>query len=273
MRPSFTTLGTPEYDIETVCERADEWGFEGIDFRGLGDDLDVTRAPAFTERLGETRDLLDEHGLTVSGISTSISVCNPEDRADNLAEAERTLDLCRELDVEYARVFGHGEADATVEERAAVGAETMDEILALEGADELTWAVESHDRWTSGENLAVLLDAIDAENVGALWDVGHTPRVGGEAPAETLEHIGDEVVYAHVKDAVHEPDHPDAMDDGWRYVLPGEGEVPVGEALDLLAERGFDGWVVFEHEKRWHPELPDPEEAYPAFVEWFERWR
>jgi sugar phosphate isomerase/epimerase len=273
VRPSFTTLGTPEYDIETVCERAAEWGFEGVDFRGLGEDLDVTQAPAFGERLEETRALFDERDLAVSGLSTSISICGTEDREAALSEAERTIALCTDLGAEYARVFGHGDPDATVEERAAVGAEMMDDILALEGADELTWAVESHDRWTSGEDLAVLLDAIDAENVGALWDVGHTPRVGGEAPAETLEHIGDDVVYAHVKDAVHDPAHPEAMDDGWRYVLPGEGEVPVGEALDLLAERGFDGWVVFEHEKRWHPELPDPEEAYPAFVEWFERWR
>ena len=28
------------------------------------------------------------------------------------------------------------------------------------------------------------------------------------------------------------------------------------------------GWLVFEYEKRWHPELPDPETAFPVYTSW-----
>ena len=59
------------------------------------------------------------------------------------------------------------------------------------------------------------------------------------------------------------------MADGWRYVPPGTGELPIARALGLLNERGYEGYVMFEHEKRWHAELEEPEEIFPLFLAWF----
>jgi len=58
------------------------------------------------------------------------------------------------------------------------------------------------------------------------------------------------------------------QDDGWRYVTPGQGQLPLAEAIALLRQQGYTGWLVFEHEKRWHPELLEPEEIFPAYVQW-----
>jgi sugar phosphate isomerase/epimerase len=55
---------------------------------------------------------------------------------------------------------------------------------------------------------------------------------------------------------------------GWRYVNPGEGQFRLNEAISALQEYGYDGWVVLEHEKRWLPEIAEPEEIFPAFVRW-----
>jgi len=58
------------------------------------------------------------------------------------------------------------------------------------------------------------------------------------------------------------------MPDGWRYVIPGTGQLPLAEAIRLLRQQGYTGWLVLEHEKRWHPNLPEPEEIFPAYVRW-----
>jgi sugar phosphate isomerase/epimerase len=58
------------------------------------------------------------------------------------------------------------------------------------------------------------------------------------------------------------------MEDGWHYVAPGSGELPLVESLSLLQESGYGGWLLFEHEKRWHPNLPEPEDVFPGFVDW-----
>ncbi len=69
----------------------------------------------------------------------------------------------------------------------------------------------------------------------------------------------------HVKDARR-------RDDGWELVPLGEGEVPVRESLAALHAAGYDGWLTFEWEKRWHPELAAPEAALPRDGEILKRW-
>jgi len=271
MRPALSTLSCPEWDLNTVLDRASCYGFDGVDFRGLGEDLDVTRSPRFTDDLEATRARIADAGLSVSAISSSIHVCQPGDREADLAEAERTVALADALDAGYVRVFGGGDLEAhSRAELVDAAADAMAAILDLEGARGLQWVIETHDHWTRSRDLRRLLDAVDDPAVGALWDAGHTTRVSEEPPAETLDVLGEDVAYLHLKDAVHDPDHPDAMDDGWRYVLPGEGDLPLAAALAELRDRGYGGWVTFEHEKRWHPELESPADANRAFVEWFD---
>ncbi|MWG33835.1 sugar phosphate isomerase/epimerase family protein [Halomarina oriensis] len=270
MRISLSTLGCPDWDLDTICTTAADNGFDGVDFRGYREEIDVTQHPQFTDRLVETMARLADAGLTVSGLSTSIRICFADKREENLAEARRYIPLAHELGVDTIRVFGVGDAEEhSLEELARVGGETVRDILALDGAADLRWLVETHDNWTSSADCRLLLDELPDDNTGILWDVGHTTRLGGESPAETLDAIGDRIEYVHVKDAVYAPDDENAKDDGWVFVLPGEGELPIDDALRELDDRGYDGWVVHEHEKRWQPYVADPEVAYPAFAEWY----
>ncbi|HVU11003.1 MAG TPA: TIM barrel protein, partial [Phototrophicaceae bacterium] len=75
--------------------------------------------------------------------------------------------------------------------------------------------------------------------------------------------IGPRVGYTHVKDAVFDPAKGE-----WHYVLPGEGQLPLAEAIGLLKAHGYDGWLLFEQEKRWIPSLTEPEVSFPAFARW-----
>jgi sugar phosphate isomerase/epimerase len=62
------------------------------------------------------------------------------------------------------------------------------------------------------------------------------------------------------------------MEDGWHYVLPGAGQLPLAESITLLKQSGYNGWLQCEHEKRWHPELLEPEVVFPAFSQWISRF-
>lgn len=269
MKIAFTTLGCPGWDLDTMIRRAVEFGFHGIDFRGYLDTLDVTQLPAFSTHAGQTRRLLTDSGLVVSGISTSITLCVPEKRDQNLEEARRSIDTAIGLGAKFLRVFGGGDPRiASRTEMARTGAETMRAILDLDGARTLRWCFETHDQWIQSSDCRLLLDAIPEQAFGALWDMGHTPRVGMEMPAATFASLAGRVYYTHVKDAEYNPRHPLAMGDGWRYVLPGTGMLPLTEAVDVLKSHDYQGWLVFEHEKRWHPNLLEPEIAFKAFAEW-----
>ncbi|MEI6339258.1 MAG: TIM barrel protein [Verrucomicrobiota bacterium] len=115
------------------------------------------------------------------------------------------------------------------------------------------------------------MDAIPDSEFGILWDLGNAAHTGGESPAQTYAAIGGRVAYVHIKDALYDLHHPQAMKDGWRYVAPGAGQLPLMESIQLLRAGGYDGYYLFEHEKRWHPNLPEPEEIFPQFVRWIRK--
>ena len=190
--------------------------------------------------------------------------------AQNVAEAERTIPVAAELGCETIRVFGGGDAEHHSHvEMADIGQQTVLRVLDLPGAGQFKWVFETHDHWMQSADCRLLLERVTVPEFGALWDMGHTSRVGGEDPADSLAALGDRVYYLHVKDAINDASHERAMNDGWRYVPPGTGQLPIGRALELLQARGYDGYVMFEHEKRWHGELEEPEEIFPLFLEWF----
>ncbi|MGD8466461.1 MAG: sugar phosphate isomerase/epimerase [Anaerolineae bacterium] len=240
MKISFMTLGCPDWDIDTICARGQEYGYDGVDLRGYLDQIDITLLPEFTTQAPETRRKLEDAGLVAKTFSTT-----------------------------NVRIFGGGDlAEYPHRELSKHGCECAARILEIDGARDLRWLFETHDLWVKAQHCRLLLESVPDPAFGALWDLGHTYRVGGEEPADSLQAIGPRVGYVHVKDAVYNPASPLAMEDGWHYVLPGSGELPLKESISLLRENGYDGWLLFEHEKRWHPELPEPENVFPAFVDW-----
>ncbi len=38
-------LGCPEWNLDTICKKGREYGFDGVDFRGYLGEIDITRLP------------------------------------------------------------------------------------------------------------------------------------------------------------------------------------------------------------------------------------
>lgn len=269
MKLALSTLGCPQWDLATICARAKTFGYDGIDFRGLQEALDITTLPAFARDGAATRRQIADAGLEVSGIASSIRLCAAEKRAENLEEARRTIPVATALGCRNIRVFGGGEiAKHGRAACAAAGRDCLGAILDLPGARELRWLFETHDHWIQSADCRLLLDSIADPAFGALWDMGLTGMEEAETPAAVHAALGARIGAAHVKDAVRDPGSPKAVMGRWRYVPPGEGILPLAESIGLLHHAGFTGYLIFEHEKRWHPELPEPEVVFPAFVRW-----
>jgi len=49
-------------------------------------------------------------------------------------------------------------------------------------------------------------------------------------------------------------------------VLTGTGDVPVSTQVQVLARAGYKGYYCFEWEKKWHPEIEEPEVAFPHYA-------
>lgn len=269
---SFATLGCPSWSLREIVENAAAMGFDGIDFRGLQEALDITTCPEFTTDLNATKHLLADHGIAVSGIATSarFAVVDEGDLRDNFDEARRNMALAAELNAPVLRVYGGRVPEGyTVDTIMPMLVENL--RAAGDEAEKfgVTLALETHDDWTDSAVFARLMQAVNHPRVRVLWDLHHPYRTNGEAPAYTYDNIGPYTVSIHVKDSVPvagEGDHDH------RYVFLGEGDVPVKAMLDLLIAGGYDGYAVLEWEKRWIPDLPDPEAAFPQYVIKMRAW-
>ena len=197
--------------------------------------------------------MLERAAVPLVSLDTSIELARPFGR-----ELPAALELAAEWRAPAVRVFG-GESQA------------LDDIArrlepALGRAAELgvTVALETHDSFSSAKLVSQLLNRVDNPSFAALWDFHHTCRVG-ESPEDVLRALGTRIHLVHVKDARH-------RGDDWELVPLGEGDVPVRESLAALDAAGYDGWLTVEWEKRWHPELAEPEIALPRELETLEGW-
>jgi len=204
-------------------------------------------------------------GLPIVAVDSSIRLTDE----DPGPELRRFMELASDWESPLVRVFGGALPDGGPGRRSGLEAAAQVLEAAVPLAERLGVAVgvETHDAFSASSVVAELLAMVEAPSVGAVWDSHHPHRVG-ERPAEVYQHIGRRVLLAQVKDARRAA----ARADGWQLVLLGQGEVPVREMLGLLAAGGYQGWISVEWEKRWHPEIEEPEVALPQHRTMLEEW-
>src|SRR6266516_3039414 len=259
----FSTLGCPTWPWPRILDFAAEHQFAAVELRGIQTNMDLTKVPEFApDRLGEVRTQVAALGLSVSclGASAQMHDMDPAKHAAQLDEARRFIDLAQALGAPYVRVFGN----------EYVAGVPRDQMLAhiagaLHGLSDhangkgVTVLIESHGAFTDSPALLEILQKADSPNVALLWDAHHTFVSGKEQPEDTVRQLGGFIRHTHLNDSV-----PAGNDR--RYVLTGTGEVPVKRQIAALAKIGYRGFYSFEWEKRWHPEIEEPERAIAHYA-------
>ena len=260
---AFSTLGCPKWPWPRVLDEATKMGFSGIELRGIQMQMDLTKLPEFSGGgLAQSLKELEARDLRITdlGASARMHETDPKIRAAQLDEGKRFVDLAQRLRAPYVRVFGDkippGEPKAAVTARVIEGLRTLGEHARGSGVGII---IEAHGDFTDSPTLTSILDGVAMDNVALLWDAHHTFVSGKEAPAATFAALKRYVRHTHLKDS-----RPEGS--GVRYVLTGAGTVPVKETVKVLASGGYKGFYCFEWEKGWHPEIEEPEVAFPHYV-------
>ena len=225
--------------------------------------MDLPKVPELQgSRLAETKKDLSALGLVVSdlGASSRMHEKDPATREKQLDEGRRFIDLAHAMGVKYVRMFGdkipEGEAKEDVMKRVVEGFQQMATYAKPAG---VTVLIESHGDFTHSGDLESILTRVGSPHFALLWDAHHSFVAGQEKPADTYAKLGKWVRHTHLKDS-----KPEGAER--RYVLTGTGEVPVKEQVRVLASSGYQGFYCFEWEKKWHPEIEEPEVAFPHYA-------
>jgi sugar phosphate isomerase/epimerase len=259
---AFSTLACPGWSIETILEKAVEFGYEGIEWRGGPQGHIQPGMPA--REIANLRTMSDGAGLTALAITTYTSFVSPlaEERKANVDELRRYADLAAALGAPFVRAFiGELPADVSIDGQLyETVSGCLDVSCAYAGSVGVKIAVEPHDNFTRSAVVAPIFEQYLAHSdLRVIWDVGNT-FAAGEEPAEGFDVLKDRLAYVQVKDGKRNGS-------AWQLCSVGDGDVPLSRAFELLSEHGYEGAISVEWEYAWHSELDPPEIALPAALQ------
>ncbi|HTS19885.1 MAG TPA: TIM barrel protein [Verrucomicrobiae bacterium] len=254
----FSTLGCAELSLPQVCKLLDKFGLRELEIRALDGRMDLPRWAVDTGWPPlRAAALMAEHQLhfCVAGSSFKL-VGNNEKSRDEMVAFSKWADS---WGATFIRAFGGGTwgtplTDTDYTQAAhAVGWWYREKQRHGWRTDLL---LETHDAFSASDPCHKLMARL-TEPIGIIWDSHHTWRLGGESPRESWKQLGKWVRHVHVKDSISRPSarHP------FTYVLPGDGETPLGDIVQVLGEHRFAGAVSLEWERLWHSYLPPLQEA------------
>lgn len=261
MKLSFSTLGCPNWDIKRIVEFARKYKYDGVELRGAGRQHISLEVSPLERR--EIKNLFGENGIEICCISAYTRFSSPVkgERESNINTLVKYCELAEEMGSPIVRSF-IGNIPEGVKETDWLryipeALHSVGEKIEGLGVDVV---IETHDYFSTGKLIAQLIKRAESNNIKALWDVWH-PYRNGESPEETIGYLKNYLRHMHIKDAK-------IIQEDWQLVLPGDGDIPLKKIISLLKNIGYTGYLSFEWEKMWHPEIPEPEIAFPRYIEY-----
>ena len=263
MKLAWSTVGMPEMAIADVPSLIVQMGYEGVEICGY-EKLGVTPDLSYVQRHSIRRSFEDRKIEIIGLTSYHRFFADGWSYDDALSALERDMRLAADIGARSMRLMD--EFVPAGGDRNEIADRMIDGWLQLGDLGQelgVTLAIETHNDYGRGKDLAPLIRRINHPSVRVIWDIANT-WTRAEPPARSVSSLADLLEYVHAKDVLY--------DDGkFPPCLPGEGVVPMGEALRLLREADYDGWICVEYLRIWFPHLPEAAIAGPHTAKWLRR--
>lgn len=259
---SFSTLGCPKWTFPEILNFATQHGYEAIEIRGILGEMDLTKCPEFSpEKIDATKRMIAEKQLRVVDLGSSAELHHPEEekRKANMDAAKKFIDLAEKLNCPFIRVFPNNlPKDQDRQTILDLITKNLADLAEYAKGSSVTVLVESHGDLIKSDDLLNVMQNVNHPHAGMIWDICNMWTITKEPPALVYDKLKKYIKHTHVKDVK-------LINGEVHYVLFGEGEAPIAEALQSLQHGGYNGFYSFEWEKLWHPEIQEPEIALAQF--------
>ncbi|MCQ2534984.1 MAG: AMP-binding protein [Clostridia bacterium] len=268
MKISFSTLACPNFTWSEIYSMASDFGFNGIEVRGLGNDIKSYKALPFTdEQLPSTVEKLKSLKLEIPCLSSGEPINCAETSEAAIDEITQYAVLANKLGASYIRVLGDRNPAPEGEVDDEVVYNNILKLIPVAEEYNVTLLIETNGCYADTARLRRLLDRVNNRKVAALWDIHHPYRFFNEAPMTTVENLGEYIKYVHVKDSVM------GEDGKVTYKLMGTGDLPLGDMFNALKSMNYIGFVSLEWVYRWMNSLDEAGIAVPQFSGYMSQYK
>ncbi len=268
MKISFSTLACPNWSWQDIYGAAKDLGYNGIEIRGLGDEIFSVKAQPFTDsQLPKTIEKLNFLELEISCLSSGASLSKKDKYAEVEAEIVAYAQLASKLSTSYIRILVDPNPAPTEEVDDDYIVECLKKLALIAEEYNVTLLVETNGAYCDTARLAKVLDRVASRKVAALWDMHHPYRYNNESPETTVANLGQYIKYTHIKDSVMKADGT------VEYRMMGSGDIPVKEMISALETINYDGYVTLEWVKRWASDLSDGGIVIPQYAQYMSPYK
>jgi sugar phosphate isomerase/epimerase len=253
-----------------LTDVSDDWiafaaqtGFDVLEFRGHpghGFDLDKVS----DDDLKPLAETLAEHKISLSSVLVPGNHLDPDTKARKAINKRmfRAIELAEKLGAPLVTTCAWGDPNRTVDQNLSQYKRVFSEYakacrdhnvrLALENCPHVAgYPIQVRSISFSPDAFEKLFNTVPDEEIGLEFDPSHFQWLGTD-PAEFVTEFADRIFIVHAKDTEVLPDvlHRVTIygSGWWRYRVPGWGEIDWSAIFRALAEIGFDGDVIIEHE-------------------------
>ena len=255
---SFSTLACPDWDLQKIIDFAIQHDYTGIELRGILREMDLPNCKQFNTAESRSTAMQTMKAKRLQfvdlGSSANMHIADATERKKNLDDARRFVDLAQQLSCPFVRVYGNLPKGQDKNQTIDLMIKGLLEMGDYCKGSNVSVLMETHGDLLKTDDLEMVMKPSKHEHTGLVWDVANMWTITKESPVEVYKRLGKYIRHTHIKDAK-------LVDGKVQYVLMGQGEVPIFQAIDALAKGGYKGYYSFEWEKLWHPELAEPEVA------------
>ncbi|MEG0770852.1 MAG: sugar phosphate isomerase/epimerase family protein [Clostridia bacterium] len=258
MKFSFSTLGCPDWKWTEILSTAKDLGYNGIEIRGIGDDIYAPDIKIFnSENIETTKKSLLDKDLTIACLSSSCYL-HLEDK-DYLSEAKSYIDLADKLNAKGVRVMGETSPEPSdlADDDKFIKALIVLCDYAKDKFPDIY--IETNGVYAKSERLLSIIKAVNSPKLKVIWDFQHPVRNYNEPVEVTYNNLKEYIAHVHIKDSV-------VRSGKLEYKMVFSGDLPIKEALTLLKADDYQGFISLEWVKRWNRELEDPGIVFSNFI-------
>lgn len=260
MKYCVTTVCLPEMDMVEQARFLQRLGYDGMELRvrRVSEETrkkspsfwgyhrnDIT-PEIFAQKAPEIRHVLNDHGLALAGIASSVPCTDIE-------QTQRLLEGAAAVSAPFIRVGASGPWDGRKTWHQLYG-ETVAgyaRVVELARGTGVKIVLEIHNGTIHpSASLALrIVEHFDPRFVGVIYDVNNLIRDGLETPAIAFELLGPYLAHVHAgahRPVPNPPDEHGTVRWEWQGCRLGEGLLHFPTLLALLHQHGYQGFISVE---------------------------
>jgi len=257
MKIAFSTIACPSWTLADAANKAAEYGYLGMEMRSFHDPKRSVDAHVASDPMGvepqTIQSIFDQAGIEPVSFATSVRYDKPinppvigrvfMNEEEGVHETKAYVDLADRCGTKYVRVFGcdlpaaepHACSMTRVSNRLRLAAQTARNT-------KVRVLLENAGSFARSSEFLGMIEQVDSQWLGASFNILASVQAG-ECPIEGVKTLGDHLHVIKVCD----------IDADGNPTRLGEGVLPIDKLIGALGEMNYDGWVVYEYPKLWHP--------------------